>query len=118
MLHAKPILFALLVLALVGYALDCSAVSSPNEAMQCCNTMPCSPHVNHHGEDCGKAMPNMHAPVGQPSSAHAVSPSLTFFAVIPAIDAAQLSICAPGITSSHSHAPPGPHAPTSSSLRI
>ena len=60
----------------------------------------------------------MHAPVGQPSSVHTVSPSLMSFAVLPAIEAARLSTSAPRVIVSHTHAPPGPQAIAISPLRI
>jgi hypothetical protein len=33
---------ALLVVALAAYAFDCGAAANPEQAMQCCNSMPCS----------------------------------------------------------------------------
>jgi len=118
MFLGRPILIAVLLFAVVGYAFDCPGMSTPDEAMQCCNTMPCAPHSHQRGEDCCKTMPSMHAPVGQPSSIHTVSPSLMFFAVLPAIDAARLSISTPRVIVSHTHAPPGPQAIDISPLRI
>jgi thiol-disulfide isomerase/thioredoxin len=58
---AKPILVALLAVALAVYAFDCGAMTMPEQAMQCCNFMPCSSQ-GHRGQDCCKTMPAMHAP--------------------------------------------------------
>jgi len=57
---AKPILLLALAAALANYAVDCSAMNTPEQAMQCCGSMPCPPH---HGdsEDCCKTMPSAQA---------------------------------------------------------
>jgi len=80
---AKPILLALLVVTLAAYAFDCGAATNPEQAMQCCNSMPCS-SGGHHGQDCCKTMPAMHAPFVQPSSVHGVSYSSLVFELLPA----------------------------------
>src|ERR1700758_3303990 len=64
--QARPILIAALAVALAVYAFDCGAMTTPERAMQCCNSMPCSSQ-GHHGQDCCKTMPAMHAPFVQPS---------------------------------------------------
>jgi hypothetical protein len=66
---AKPILMVALVLALAAYALDCDAMTTPEQAMQCCTSMPCSPH-GHDGQDCCKSMPSMHAPFVRSMAVH------------------------------------------------
>jgi hypothetical protein len=48
MRFAKPILLAALAVALAAYAFDCGALGTPEQAMQCCNSMPCSSH-GHRG---------------------------------------------------------------------
>src|SRR5881392_3935350 len=86
----RPILPALLAVALSAYGFDCSAMTTPEQAMQCCNSMHCSSPA-HHGQDCCKRMPSVRSPFVQPSSAHGELPVLDFSArIIPA----------------HSHAPP------------
>jgi hypothetical protein len=115
---AKPILIALLALGLVGYALDCSAMSTPDEAMQCCNTMPCSPHGHQHGEDCCKTMPSMHAPFVQPSSVHGVSLLQMLLAVIPGVNASQRWDSSAHAVTAHCHAPPVLPAVAVSPLRV
>src|SRR5438034_6484185 len=79
---AKPIFLAILAVALAAYAFDCSAATTPEQAMQCCKSMSCSSH-GHRAQDCCKTMPSMHAPFVQPSSGHGVSPSHVVFAVLP-----------------------------------
>src|SRR4029077_20582063 len=51
---AKPILLAVLTLALAAYAFDCGA-TTPEQAVACCNSMACSSH-GHHGPACYKTM--------------------------------------------------------------
>jgi hypothetical protein len=65
-------LIAVLTVALAGYALDCVGMTTPEQAMQCCNSMRCPSH-GHHGQDCCKSMPSIHVVLGQPSSLQGVS---------------------------------------------
>lgn len=115
---AKPILIAVLAFGFVGYAFDCSAMSTPDEAMQCCNTMPCSSHGHHQGEDCCKKMPSMHAPFVQPSSVDGLSLLQIFFAVVPGVNASQRLDSSAYIVTAHCHAPPVLQAVTVSPLRV
>ena len=69
------VLIAVLTVALAGYALDGVGMTTPEQAMQCCNSMRCPSH-GHHGQDCCKSMPSVHAAFGQPSSMQGVSFSL------------------------------------------
>jgi hypothetical protein len=115
---AKPILLAVLAVALAAYAFDCGAATTPEQAMQCCDSMPsCSSH-GHHAEDCCKAMPSMHAPFMQPSSAHGVSYSLLVFAVLPATGKLHAVDSSDRVIAAHCHAPPIRYAPASLPLRI
>src|SRR5215467_11908623 len=47
---ARAILMAFLVAALAAWSLDCFAGSTHDEAMQCCDSMPCPQH-NHDGSE-------------------------------------------------------------------
>src|ERR1700758_2888893 len=67
MRFATKLVMAVLGVTLAAYALDCSGMTTPEQAMQCCDSMPCSSQSNH-GQDCCKTMPAMHAPFVQPSS--------------------------------------------------
>src|SRR2546425_11303792 len=57
----RPILVAVVGLALASYAFDCFAAANTEQAMQCCNSMHCSSHA-HHGQDCCKRMPSVRSP--------------------------------------------------------
>ena len=118
MMHSiRPLFVAIFALALGAYAFDCEAATTPEQAMQCCKSMHCSSH-GHHGQDCCKTMPTMHAPFVQPSSVHGVSFSPVVFAVMAAswecrdLDSFARSIAA------HCHAPPIFYSPASPPLRI
>jgi hypothetical protein len=118
MRFAKTTLLALVVIAFATYAFDCSAMSTPDAAMQCCNTMPCSSHGHDHGQECCKTMPSMHAPFVQPASAHALSFSPVFVAVLPALSASQVLDSPSNVLTAQCHAPPIPQAAAPSPLRI
>ncbi len=102
---------------LTAYALDCSAVTTPEEAMQCCNTMPCSQHGQ--SEDCCKTMPTMHAPFVQPSPGRGASISSVGMELVPAFVSSQdLNSSARDAAAAHWHAPPILREPVPSPLRI
>ena len=63
---AGPILVIVLAVAFATYGLDCFAMTTPAQAMQCCRSMPCSSH-GHSGQDCCKRMSAGHSPYLQPS---------------------------------------------------
>jgi hypothetical protein len=117
MRSVKPILLAVLAVALARYAFDCGATTTPEQAMQCCNSMPCSPH-GHHAQDCCKTMQAMHAPFVQPSSVHGVSSSTLAFAVLPATSESLASGSPNRVIAALCHAPPIRYAPTAVPLRI
>ena len=68
----RPILVVLLAVALAAYGFDCLAMTTPEQAMQCCNSMPCSPQ-GHHNQDCCKTMATLQAPFVQTQSGHGIS---------------------------------------------
>jgi hypothetical protein len=113
----KPIFLALLAVALAAYAFDCGAATTPEQAMQCCNSMACSSH-GHHAQDCCKDMPAMRSPFVQPSSVHGVSYSPVVFAVMPATGESQVLNSSNRVIAAHCHAPPIRSAPSPLPLRI
>src|SRR2546427_9845698 len=117
MRFTKPMLLAVVAIALAVYAFDCLAMSTPEQAMQCCDSMPCSSHGHQHSQECCKTMPAMHAPFVQPASAHALSFSLVFVAVLPGFNASQVIDSPSRVLTAHCHAPPVPQA-APSPLRI
>jgi len=113
---AKPIFLGILAVALAAYAFDCGA-ATPEQAMQCCNSMPCSSH-GHHAQECCKTVPSMHAPFVQSSSVHGVSASPVVFAVLPAAGKSHVVDSSNRVIAAHCHAPPIRYAPTPLPLRI
>ena len=114
---ASAILIAAIIVTLSAYAIDCGAMTAPEQAMQCCKSMPC--HSQGHGsEDCCKTMPAMHAPFVQTSVSHDVSHL--------SVAAGTVSIAPQLLNTSHStriilalsHAPPILPAAASTPLRI
>lgn len=112
----KPIFLALLTVALAAYAFDCGA-TTPEQAMECCNSMPCSSQ-GHHGQDCCKIMPAMHAPFVQPSLVHGVPNLPVKVAVLQTFDGSHGLDLSARIIPEHSHAPPVVSTPTPPPLRI
>jgi hypothetical protein len=112
----KPIFLALLAVALGAYAFDCSAMTTPEQAMQCCNSMPCS-RQGHHGQDCCKTMPAMRAPFVQPSVGRGVSHAPAV-ATLPAFsESSVLGSCA-RIVTADPHAPPILYSTAPQPLRV
>jgi hypothetical protein len=115
---ARPILTAVVVVALAGYGLDCSAMSTPEEAMQCCDSMPCPSQGPDHSQDCCKTMPSIQAPFVQPHSAAGALFTLVALALLPDVMASQdVDSSARVLFTALSHAPPIPQA-TPAPLRI
>lgn len=102
---AKPILLLAIVVALTVYSFDCGAGTTPEQAMECCNSMPCSPQ-GHHGQDCCKTMPSMRAPFVQSSSVHGVSFASLVFAVLPTFGETLNIDQSVRVVAAKSHAPP------------
>src|SRR5207253_9115827 len=53
------LLLTVLTFAIVGCSLDCVGMTTPKQAMQCCNSMRCHSR-GHHGQDCCKSMASIH----------------------------------------------------------
>jgi len=113
----KPFYLAVFAIALAGYAFDCGAMMTPEQAMQCCDSMPCSSH-GHHGQDCCKTMPTVRAPFVEPSSVHGVSYSPLVLAVLPATGKSLALDSIDRAIAAHCHAPPILYTPAPLPLRI
>jgi hypothetical protein len=117
MRYVRPILMAVLVIALAAYAFDCGAMTTPERAMQCCSSMPCAPH-GHDGQDCCKSMPSMHAPFMQSATVHSSSQARTVAAVLTSLDDLNSTLAKAVTTRVPSHGPPQIGPITLSALRI
>jgi hypothetical protein len=114
---AKSILLLALAAALANYAVDCSAMNTPEQAMQCCGSMPCPPH---HGdsEDCCKSMPSMHAPFVQPAASAAHSTALVVLGILSAQFGIMTADSSAILVTSNFHAPPAGSSSPPLPLRI
>ena len=118
MLAGKRVLFVALSVALMTYALDCVSMTTPEQAMQCCESMHC--HSQHHrrAQDCCKTMPAVHAVLDQPSSTQGVSFCPLVLGFVQAFSEANGLEPSARIVAEHSHAPPISSPPTTPPLRI
>jgi hypothetical protein len=112
----RQILLTVLTVALAAYAFDCSAMTTPEQAMQCCDSMHCSTQ-GHHGQDCCKTMPTMHASFVQPSVTRIVSFSPTV-ALFPAFSEPSGLDFSGSAVVADSHAPPNFYPTALQPLRI
>lgn len=119
MRFARPALMLVTIVALAAYGFDCGVTSTPDEAMQCCDTMPSCSHNHEHSEDCCRTMPSVHPPFVQAGSAQGVMVSLVEFAILRAINnSTGIDFSTHAIVTAHSHAPPIPQPAVISPLRI
>lgn len=118
MRFVKTILLMAIAVAIAVYTTDCGAMTTPDEAMQCCNSMPCSSHGQGQNQQCCETMPSAHAPFIQPASVRDQSFSPVLAAVLPAFCASQDLDSAADFPAAHCHAPPIPQAATPSPLRV
>jgi len=110
---------ALLGVALTLYAFDCFAAPTSDEAMQCCDSMPCPERSHGSSRDCCQAMAGLHAPFVQTHSPNVSMHALSGHAMLPTADASSaLDSHAHHSVSLHSHAPPLMTSAASVPLRI
>lgn len=117
MRFAGRVLVAVLAVALAGYALDCVGMTTPEQAMQCCNSMRCPSH-GHRGQDCCNRMPSSHGVLGQPSSVPDVSFSPIALGAAQAFDQSHSYGSFSRVIAEEAHAPPFLDSPALLPLRI
>jgi hypothetical protein len=117
MRFSRTIFVTTLAFALMAYAFDCGGMTTPEQAMECCKSMPCSSQ-GHHGQNCCKTMPAMHAPFVQPSSFHDGGYSIDVFAVLPTSSESVDLESAVRSVAAHCHAPPTFYSSSPPPLRI
>src|SRR5580700_8675777 len=101
---ARPIGMAILSLVLAAYSLDCDAATTPEQAIQCCKSMPCSSH-GHRGQDCCKTMPTMRAPFVQPPSVQGIHYSPVSLGMVPRASISHDLDSSSRVIAAHCHAP-------------
>jgi hypothetical protein len=114
---ARLVFVAAAVISLMAYAFDCEGMQTPERAMQCCNSMPCSSQ-RHHEQDCCKSMPSMHKPFVQVSASHDAGFSLQVLGVLPTSAEFSIPKLSAGSVAAQCHAPPIFRSPSPLPLRI
>src|ERR1700676_1694987 len=113
----KAIFLVAFVVALASYAFDCGAAMTPEQAMKCCDSMPCSSQ-GQQGQDCCNTMPSAHASFVQPTSVSHGSFAPVFFAVLKASIDSRGANSYDSVIAAFSHDPPISFVPASVPLRI
>jgi hypothetical protein len=113
----KSIFLVAFVVALAVYSFDCGAAMTPEQAMKCCDSMPCSSQ-GQHGQDCCNTMPSMHASFVQPTSAARISFVPVLFAVLQALMDSHGEDPSDRVIAAFVHAPPISSSSASIPLRI
>jgi len=113
----KSVLFVMMMIALAAYAIDCGPMTTPDQAMQCCRSMPCHSHGQDSG-DCCKAMTAQHVPFLPAISLHAISLQPIDASAAVAVSARPTAASYARTMASLSHAPPPPSSIGSVPLRI
>ncbi len=111
----------LLVVALTTYALDCEAMTTPEQAMRCCAEMQCARHGQmdaKQGMDCCQTMPTAQAPFMLPSFGHGLSHNVVVLAVLPVYSDMTVFPSSERTIAERNHAPPVFSPPTLQPLRI
>jgi hypothetical protein len=117
MRFAKVVVMVVVSVALGAYGFDCRAMTTPEQSMQCCASMPCAPG-GHTGQDCCKTMATIQLPFMQPSAGRAV-PLTDFGTISIAGVGTTTSTCSvDGNVAAFSHAPPIEYCPASLPIRI
>lgn len=115
----RPIPMLVLALALAAYGFDCPAASSPDEAMQCCDDMPCPSHGHDGSQDCCNTAQATHAPfVKQASISTAHFSPVLGFVMLPFSNPETLDFSTEPSSAAFSHSPPISPPGTLSPLRI
>jgi hypothetical protein len=113
----KKILLVIAVAALPSYGLDCMAMATPAQVMQCCNSMPCAPN-GHHGQDCCKTMPSVNAPFLRTPHTWVASIVHVLGALTSELEEVPVALGESASVPALGHAPPVRYSPASLPIRI
>src|SRR5262249_52396841 len=103
----RAIFAVALAAGLALYSLDCFAASTPDDAMQCCDNMPCPQHSHDASQDCCQNMSSLQAPFIQSHVVDIAGHAPVVLAVLPAVDASgALVFSANMLFAEQYHAPP------------
>ena len=101
MAYAAKCILSTLVVALATYGLDCLGVTTPEQAMRCCNTTP-----------------QIQADFGRPSPVHGIAFAPGALGPIEAFGDSQIAEFFASVVAEHSHDPPHSCCAPVTSLRI
>jgi hypothetical protein len=118
MRFVKSIILLIVAVAFMASAFDCGASTTPEQATQCCKSMPCSPHGHGNGMECCKSMPSMLNPFLQPTPAQNVPFHPVVFAVLSMITESDAKGESDRVIAANCHAPPIFAPPALLPLRI
>lgn len=102
-------------MALAAYVVDCSGLMTPDEAVKCCEAMPCS--SSGHSQECCETMPQMHVPFVQRSSGQGLSFTHDLIAVLSVFQESLGADSSARRLVARCHAPPGSSPPTTIPIR-
>lgn len=102
-------------MALAAYVVDCSGLMTPDEAVKCCQAMPCS--SSGHSQECCETMPQMHVPFVQRSSGQGLSFTHDLIAVLSVFQESLGADSSARRLVARCHAPPGSSPPTTIPIR-
>ena len=117
---AKWVLLSTLIAGLAAYGPDCLAMGTPEQAMQCCNTMGCHSHSQHShaSHDCCTTARRLRAALGQPSTMQAIPLSPVALSVVQEFADSPTVESSCSFMATHSHDPPYSCSTPVPSLRI
>ena len=113
----KKTLLIVVLATLTTHGFDCLALTTPEQAMQCCNSMPCAPG-GHHGQDCCKTMPSINGPFLQPQHTSIEPDVHVVGAATSDLTSVQVLLGESVGVSALSHAPPIRYSSSSPPIRI
>jgi hypothetical protein len=121
MAYAAKCILSTLVVALATYGLDCLGVTTPEQAMRCCNTTRCHSHHHrsrHGNQNCCNTTPQIQADFGRPSPVHGIAFAPGALGPVEAFDDSQIAEFFASVVAEHSHDPPHSCSAPVISLRI
>jgi len=109
-----------LAIALAASGGDCLDMPTPEQAMQCCNTMRCHSHTHHRhqSQHCCNDVAQMQAALGQPSSVLELSFAPVALGLVDVFRDSQMIEFSAQIIAERSHDPPSQLSRPALSLRI
>ncbi len=116
MIAGKAILCAVIVASLAAYAYDCLPMTTAQQAMDCCHSMPCSTQA-HKGKDCCQSMAANQVAFALPTLVHHISLHPPVAGIASPVRPSALA-CSGRMIAEQNESPPGFHTSISPPIRI